>query len=266
MVSASHLATSFSVALAAVKPVTGLRIKPVIPEMVCKAAIERVAGSVTFSRAEQLRRLIRWLGSRSIESSLPSPSEREIAAEVLGRKDFDPQTDSLVRKEMSRLRDKLARYYDLEGTADEIRIAAGAGCLFTFERSENLPSGTGRPCCLVVPFRCEPGAEEAGNQLLEDLMFGLSEQGRYDLVARTTAMAYQGRAGDVRQFAAECGADLIVEGSLRAPENGIEATTWLVDGRAGRVLRSKKIRGNTASQVATIAAAWLAEPNPDSEQ
>ena len=266
MVSASHLATSFSIALAAAKPIAGLRIKPSAPDMVCKAAVDRVAGSVTFSRAEQLRRLMRWLGDRSIESSLQAPSEKEIAAQVLGRQDFDPQTDSLVRKEMSRLRDKLARYYDFEGADDEIRISAGSGYLFSFERSESLASRSGRPCCLVLPFRCEPDSEEAGNQLLEDLMVGLGEQGRYDLVARTTAMGYRGKAGDVRQFAAECGADLIVEGSLRSVSNGIEATTWLVDGRAGRVLRSKKIRGSNASQVAAMAASWLAEPGTDSEQ
>jgi TolB-like protein len=243
-----------------------LRIKPAIPDLVCHAAVEKVAASVTFSRAEQLRRLVRWLGNRSLGSSLPGPSEKEIAAEVLGRQDFDPQTDSLVRKEMSRLRDKLARYYDFEGAADEVRIAAGSGYLFSFEPSENRAGGSGKPCCLVLPFRCEPGSEETGNQLLEDLIYGLSEQGRYELVARTTAMAYRGRSGDVRQFAAECGADFVVEGSLRSPGNGIEATTWLVDGRAGLVLLSKKIRGNTASQVATIAAAWLGEQNADSEQ
>ena len=66
--------------------------------------------------------------------------------------------------------------------------------------------------------------------------------------------------------AAECGADLVIEGSLRSLGNATEATIWLVDGRAGRVLRSRRIRGNTASQVAAIAAAWLAEPNNDSAQ
>lgn len=266
MVSASHLSSSFSFALAAARSAAGLKMKPAIPEATCEAAVDRVAGSVTFSRAEQLRRLVRWLGNRSLGSAMPSPSEKEIAAEVLGRQDFDPQTDSLVRKEMSRLRDKLARYYDFEGSGDEVRISAGSGYLFSFERSESQATASGRPCCLVLPFRCESDVEEAGNQLLEDLMFGLSEQGRYELVARTTAMAYRGKAGDVRQFAAECGADLIVEGSLRSVGNGIEATAWLVDGRAGRVLRSKKMRGGNASQLASIAAAWLAEPNSDPEQ
>lgn len=77
-----------------------------IQEALCRGHLEKVARSVTFCRAGQLRSLLIWLGERSLGAHKIAPAEKEIAAAVLNRKDFDPQTDSLVRKEMSRLREK----------------------------------------------------------------------------------------------------------------------------------------------------------------
>jgi TolB-like protein/Flp pilus assembly protein TadD len=54
--------------------------------------------------------------------------ETLIGMEVYGRGDsFDPQTDSIVRVEASRLRSKLRDYYLDEGRADEVRIELPRG-------------------------------------------------------------------------------------------------------------------------------------------
>ena len=60
-----------------------------LPEAICRACLDKVAGSLTFSQAKQLQRLLKWLGERTLAPSMTAPSEREIAAEVLARKDFD---------------------------------------------------------------------------------------------------------------------------------------------------------------------------------
>jgi hypothetical protein len=230
-----------------------------IPELLCRGHLAKIAGSITFARAEQLRHLLQWLGERSLAAHRIAPSEKEIAAAVLKRDDFDPQTDSLVRKEMSRLREKLSRYYQLEGLRDEIRISSAGGYLLAFERHDDVNRMSGRSCWLALPFRSNPDLMEQGEQLLEELLIALGERGGPELVASTTALAYRGRMGDVRQFAAECSADFVVEGSLRRRNESIEATVWLVDGQTGRARRSKRITGFDAVDLARLAAIWLLE-------
>ena len=232
-----------------------------IPESVCHRQIERIIGSVTFARAEQLRQLLHWLGGRALEQLAVSPSEREIAATVLNRKDFDPQTDSLVRKEMSRLREKLTRYYLSEGRLDEVRITFGNGYLPAFERWAHLNPNGARACWLMLPFRTEASLSDLGEELLDEFLMAFGERSRAKLVAPTTAIAYRGRSGDVRQFAAECSADFVVEGSLRRRDALLEVMTWLIDGQSGRSLRSKRITGTTVLDLARSATAWLLEEN-----
>src|SRR5690242_20239890 len=71
-----------------------------VAETIRRACIDQVLSSATFARADQLRRLLAWLGERSLRPDSVVPTEKEIGKVVLLRKDFDPQTDSLVRKEM----------------------------------------------------------------------------------------------------------------------------------------------------------------------
>jgi len=175
------------------------------------------------------------------------------------RNDFDPQTDSLVRKEMGRLREKLARYYLSEGFEDEIHIAAGGGYLLSFERRNNIHPGSGKACWLVLPFRSNPEMAEQSEQFLEELLIALGKPKEREVVAPTTALAYRGRIGDVRQFAAECGADFVVEGSLRRRNELIEVTAWLIDGQSGRASRFKRINGSDAADLARQTIVWLLE-------
>jgi TolB-like protein len=233
-----------------------------IPESVCRAHFEKVAASVTFGRAEQLRRLLTWLAERSLAACPIAPSEREIAVGVLRRNDFDPQTDSLVRKEMGRLREKLARYYLSEGSGDEIHLGTGAGYLLSFERRGNVHPGGRKACWLVLPFRSNPEMAEPSEQFLEEVLIGLGKPKEREVVAPTTALAYRGRMGDVRQFAAECGADFVVEGSLRRRNESIEVTAWLIDGHSGRARRFKRIGGPDAADLARQTIAWLLEEEP----
>jgi hypothetical protein len=98
-----------------------------VPEGLCRAHLNRILSSATLARAEQLRRLLEWLGDRSLSRFREPPSEKEIGETVLERPSFDPQTNSLVRKEMSRLRKKLAPYYAREGARERIRIHSAGG-------------------------------------------------------------------------------------------------------------------------------------------
>jgi TolB-like protein len=237
-----------------------------VPVEVCRAQVEKIVSGVTFGRADQLRRLLLWLSERSLEPVPIAPSEKEIGELVLNRKDFDPQTDSLVRKEMSRLREKLAKYYLLEGSRDGLRIRSTGGYLLRFEWAAEREAEKRKeiPCWLVLPFRAGEEMSEYGLRFFEELLILLSENEELTLISPTTALAYAGRAGDIRQFAAECGADFVVEGSLRKRSDKVTATVWLIDGANGRSSRSSRISGLDAEGLAGLIASWLLDRKPDS--
>lgn len=241
---------------------------PPVSEDLCREFLDRVVSSATFSRADQLRRLLQWLGEASLQNNSQPPGEKEIAERVLNRPDFDPQADSLVRKEMSRLREKLTRYYLTEGARDEIRINCSGGYLLRFEPVMPRPRKTRveRPCLLVLPLRCEQTLAAAADSLLDEMLVKLGQHHRIELVAPTTSRSYAGRKGDVREFATECGADYVVEGTLQRRGERMELTLWLVDGHTGRTRQPARVHGHGHDEVAVAGAVWLAEqisPRPD---
>jgi TolB-like protein len=233
-----------------------------VPDQFCRAHLERVTSSATFGRAEQLRRLLGWLGERALAPGSRPPTEKEIGETILRRRDFDPQTDSLVRKEMSRLREKLVQYYAREGARDRVRICHRGGYMLAFAwagPAEEATPGFDSPCVLVLPFRSEPDLAPKANRLAEELTVGLGQLGSATLVSPTTALSYAGRVGDVREFAAECGADYVVEGSLELCDTHLRATLWFVNGRSGRTERPARFNAPDADALARPAASWLNE-------
>jgi len=236
-------------------------LQPPVPEDVCRVHLDRMASGATFARAEQLRRLLQWLGERSLSGNATPPTEKEIGETVLRRKDFDPQTDSLVRKEMSRLREKLTQYYGREGAREPIRVQSAGGYLLRFVWADPpLREGAdegGLPSLLVLPVRANLDLNARAVRLVDELLVRLGEQGGVQLVSPTTALSYLGRVGDVREFAAECGADFVVEGSLEASDVQLRVTLWLVDGRSGRTERPGRFAGTDLDELVEAAAVWL---------
>jgi hypothetical protein len=92
------------------------------------AALERVLRSKTFSRADSIRQILKFIVEKSIEGNADSIKEYSIATEGLGRPpDFDPKADSIVRIQVQRLRKRLEEYYHEEGAGDPVRIEIPAG-------------------------------------------------------------------------------------------------------------------------------------------
>src|SRR6267154_486636 len=107
------------------------------------AQIEKLLSSHTLHGSESLCKLLRYLGSHSLDHPGLSPKEYQIATEVFGRqKDFDPHLDSMVRVQAGRLRTKLTEYYASEGPDDEIMVELPKG---TYGLAFHpRPHGTGR--------------------------------------------------------------------------------------------------------------------------
>ncbi len=90
--------------------------------------IEVLVGSTTLHGSESLCKLLRYLGKQAVEHPNDRVKEYQIATEVFGRPaDFDPQSDSMIRVQVGRLRAKLAEYYSSEGANDPLIIELPKG-------------------------------------------------------------------------------------------------------------------------------------------
>lgn len=85
------------------------------------AQLQRILGSKTFRNTEALKRLLDYLVRQSFEPGARELKEYTIGIEAFGKPpDYDPKTDSSVRVQVSKLRQKLDEYYRTEGANDPL--------------------------------------------------------------------------------------------------------------------------------------------------
>jgi hypothetical protein len=105
--------------------------------------LERILRSRPLQNSESLRALLQYVGGRVIDGHDSQVKEYTIAVEVFGRsKDFNASTDSLVRVQAKRLRDKLKEYYATEGKSDKVLIDLPKGhytAVFSYVDHQNPP-------------------------------------------------------------------------------------------------------------------------------
>ncbi len=117
----------------------------------CRAAAARVLASSAFQASPNLAAFLRFV----VEATLSGQADRikgyTIGTEALGRgRDFDPQTDPIVRVEAGRLRRTLYSYYANGGASDPVVIALPIGSYVpTFTQREPL-APVDPPADLVV--------------------------------------------------------------------------------------------------------------------
>jgi hypothetical protein len=82
----------------------------------------------TFSSSPRLQKFLHYVVDKTLTGESGIIKEYVIATEVYGRgAEYDPQVDSTVRVEASRLRSKLRQYYENEGRETVIRIELPKG-------------------------------------------------------------------------------------------------------------------------------------------
>jgi len=85
--------------------------------------LQRLVNSETLRNSLTLLQLLDYLGRKSIAGKAEGLKEYTIGVEAFGRKStFDPKTDTIVRVQIHRLRQKLKEYYEREGIHDPILI------------------------------------------------------------------------------------------------------------------------------------------------
>jgi hypothetical protein len=103
--------------------------------------LERVLHSNTLRNSLTLQQLLQFLGTRAIEGNSEGLKEYTIGVEAFARKpDFDPKTDTIVRVQTHRLRQKLKEYYEEEGAHDLVLVEIPRGHYYaTFRSRTDFP-------------------------------------------------------------------------------------------------------------------------------
>jgi TolB-like protein len=91
----------------------------------------------------------------------------------------------------------------------------------------------------VLPFKGAVGdadLEALADGLTEDITTGLSRFPYLQVIAHNSAMAYQGRAADIRTVGRELGARYVIEGGIRKRGSAIRVSALLMDAVSGTQL------------------------------
>jgi len=112
--------------------------------------LEKVLHSRTLQGSSNLRSLLQYVTLKVIEDHDIQLKEYTIATDVFGRgNDFDARTDSVVRVQAKRLREKLKEYYETEGNSDRVLIELPKGhynAVFSFiNRDESAVEAAPEP-------------------------------------------------------------------------------------------------------------------------
>jgi hypothetical protein len=106
----------------------------------CQQQVHRIIHSTTFRNALTLQQLFQFVSDKAIGGATEGLKEYTIGVEAFGRKhDFDPKTDTIVRVQIHRLRQKLKEYYDAEGSHDPILIEIPKGHYLPSFESATVP-------------------------------------------------------------------------------------------------------------------------------
>ena len=109
------------------------------PEEV-RAQLARVLQSPEFARTTRMKGLLEFIVMRVLEGREDQLTPTIIAAQVFERQTFNPETDSIVRTEASRLRQRLHEYYARSGKRERVVIMLGKGDYLPVFRVREIPA------------------------------------------------------------------------------------------------------------------------------
>jgi predicted ATPase len=102
--------------------------RPVHGRTAIAAHLDVILASGTFKGADSLKALLRFTVHEALAGRGEDLKEYVLGATVLRKgESFDPKADGIVRVQMRRLRERLQRYYEAEGSNDPLRIEIPKG-------------------------------------------------------------------------------------------------------------------------------------------
>lgn len=237
-----------------------------------RAQLDRMLASKTFAKSGRQAQFLRFIVERAAEGNGEPAKEYTIAVDVFARSaDYNPQIDSLVRVEASKLRTRLAKYYQTEGREDPVRIEIPLGgyapVFHDQSASARAPTSSRRylfwavgaamiTAAVLVPWRpgtgviapappvsvavlpfndLSPESDQAFfcDGVTEELTHALARLRGLRVPSTQSSSRYRGRSVDVRQVGKDLNVHAVLEGSVRREGNRIRLTAQLIETRAG---------------------------------
>jgi TolB-like protein len=232
-----------------------------------RAYVDQLLASPAFSGSPRRARLLRYLVERELAGEGDRVNEYAIGVDVFDKPDsFDTRTESTVRAEFSRLRQKLRDYYAAGGQADRIWVEFPQRSyvpVFTFRDVAARPrpvARTRRPwlwvglavvvvaaaaiaaarflrtpehpinSIVVLPFEnLSPDHHDdyLADGITEELTNDLAQSKNLRVVARTSASLFKGKAVDIREVGRELNVDTAIEGSIEPQGDRIRITAQM---------------------------------------
>ncbi len=214
-----------------------------LPPGLVLTELSRIERSATFRRSPRHRLLLRHLVQRTLDGSASQIKESVLAAEVFGRNpaQFDPRSDTTVRVELRRLRQKLVRYYAGEGADSSVVVRIDAGSYVPQFEFQPVPRASKLPSLAVLPFvNLTQCAEHDGalESLAEELVDTLVQVPGLRVVARRSVTALAAPRDDVRAIGEALGVGVLLDGSVQRAGAALRIVARLVDTRDGMHLWS----------------------------
>ncbi len=203
---------------------------------VIRAELSRIIRSETLRQSARLIEFLRFTTEESLAGRGSDLKESLIAVRVYGRApDYNPKSDSIVRTEAGRLREKLSEYYLSEGRANPLRITYPKG---SYNPSFVSPTESEPDfgALAVLPFTNTSGNPEDeffSDGLTDELIAALARIENLHVIARTSAFQFKGKSIDVRRIGRDLNVGLILEGSVRSHQRRIRVTAQLIQVATG---------------------------------
>ncbi len=222
---------------------------PMRPELVQKH-LEKVLISAEMCRSKKLCQFLRFTVEEVLGGHGSELKEYAIAVGVFRRsREFDPGADPIVRVQARRLRAKLERYYQNEGSGESIRIEYPLGGYSPVFKRRNPSTGPVRPPAVqavstpensgkrvaVLPF-ADAGPEDIQtfcDGLTDELSHALSSWPGLQIVARASCFQFKGKSEDVRRIGEWLGVCALVCGSVRKEGVRLRVLAQLIDTETG---------------------------------
>jgi TolB-like protein/tetratricopeptide (TPR) repeat protein len=200
--------------------------------------LDRILHSGPFLQSHRRQRFLEYLVNETLAGRGERLKGYNVAMEVFGRPEtFDPVLDPVVRVEAARLREKLREYYGADGQSDPILIDLPKGSYtpqIAFRRGGDVSSTV--PSVAVLPFDDLSSGQDLGylgDGVADDIITVLSRFPDLVVIARSSSLAYKGKAVDIRQVGRELGVGYVVEGSVRKDGDKIRIVSQLIDAKTG---------------------------------
>jgi len=215
------------------------------PRALVESTLEQVLGSPVFRRSDRHRRLLRYCVQSALDGHPDRLKEVLIGLELFDRtiERYDTRSDPIVRVEVGRLRDKMARYYAAEGANDPFVFAIPVGSYVPLfmRKARSAASARRVETFAVMPFTTGQREDEVSFSvgLADQLIHLLGRRDDVKVVARVSAFKARERDLDAKALGKLLGVSRVIDGSIQRQGGRIRCIAHLYRTRDGTALWSQ---------------------------